>query len=57
MRSGQQGGNPPRTVLRLMVYECPAFGCMNARSQLAAAVERAAAKAFPSGDQPSGADP
>jgi hypothetical protein len=57
MRSGQQGGNPPQTVLRLMVYEGRAFGWMNAPSQLAAAAERRTVEALVTVDQSSGAGP
>ena len=57
MRSGQQGGNPPQTVLLNMVYGWPAFRPMNALSQLVAARERRSGKTVPSGDQSSGAGP
>jgi hypothetical protein len=57
MRSGQQGGNPPQTVLLNMVYGWPAFRPMNALSRLVAAGERRSGKTVPSGDQSSGAGP
>ena len=57
MRSGQQGGNPPQTVLLNMVYGCPAFRAMNALSRLVAAGERRAGRTVPNGDQSSGVGP
>ena len=56
MRLGQQGGNPPQTVLRNMVYARWAFGRMNTASRLVADREQAPAKAVASVDQPSGGD-
>ena len=57
MRSGQQGGNPPQTVLLNMVYGWPAFRPMNALSRLVATGERRAGRTVPSGDQSSGGGP
>ena len=57
MRSGQQGGNPPQTVLLRMVYGWPAFRPMNALSRLVATGERRAGRTVPSGDQSSGGGP